>query len=543
MNVLRNMLLLATAALLFNLILISKPIGDSWILHSVLFTYLAFVVVLVFFATSRRGIYASLGIAASLALLSTLPSIKYYTLYNPFDTTAHVGVAETIVQTGYVPTSGYYSGQYGPTPLIHILLSSVFEVTCIAPSISVALLLGLVTICEFLTILVSAKHVYPFEDNAIYLSCLLVFPVFVWFVGTTYALVFYTLIVYFLLNFERNHVKNTMLFLVIIVALILTHFVTAVLSLILAVMIVAWIFRTRALTQKEKILSLLIPVVIFVAWIAFLGQYYISLAIQLISLERHLVIPEGFVQLAFWQQIQYLIFANLRLIIPTILLFAGIPRLLLYRKTDTRHLFPRVIFIILAPLLLVLMIEGLIIQNYARVAFYILAVAPLAQTPLFAALLRSKKIVAINHRHRISLGRLLLIIVATISLLTLYGLQPLYPQNHSFPVQSDVLVNSEYQLASVGYLANHYGGGIIAADPVTSTQLAGFQPILYSESYVISIPQTGSYQTDQGYCQVIAFQRGGASGPLTALQRIAAEALLRMYPEVYDNGQSFIALC
>ena len=233
-------------------------VTDGWILDG-LFPYFILFVIAYALVVSLSADLRLTAIATSvfLVVFTSVPNLKYVFVYGFYDPVAHYGFIQRIISSGFVPTQGFYSDSYGPTPGLHILVSAISVATGLDVSTSMKTFLTALAAVPPLAVYFVAKKLEMPDDlkKIMIVSAAIAFPITYVFSGTHCIYSLYVLFAYaLLLCFSQKRISRADFILGTMfgIGLSLSHDVTSFFLLMILSAIFIFLFIKNQLKHSSE---------------------------------------------------------------------------------------------------------------------------------------------------------------------------------------------------------------------------------------------------------------------------------------------------
>lgn len=539
-----------------------KDSNDEWILNG-LFVYF-FVFVAIYCATvslsSSLKLIAVIT-AVFLVVINLIPNLKYVFIYGTYDPLAHYGFIEDTIKSGYVPDAGIYKDMYGPTPGLHIFVSTISIMTGLSVSASMKIFLTVSPLVLPLAVYIVVKRLnMPNElSKLVLVSTALVSPATYTFAGTSSVYFLYVFFLYFCLLFaSQKKLTRRDLFTSVIfgTAILLSHDPTSfflLLYMISTLVIFIFLKVVRTSVKIPHAFFIAIFVVAFFMHFTYVSDFNFSKLLLLLkeSLSRLLLNPqplavgyyEGFQELPLYDRARVLTVALGRDAVTLLLSFLA--PLVMYRANLKDTNLRRFYYALVIPSLLsasVFFLPLFIRPFVPRGLYYFEAMSPFLVGMTLSYFVYSWR----RKFKRLTLAFLFFALIC-ISVLQTYPCQPLVPKiSTDF---GDIYVtdyrqaNSVFQREMISFVETHNNQLDIATDDLTRWQMYG----LTAPSYQVLISWETPGVTDEMKSSLVLISPNARANPMAAGKR--AVAYERYLPEalqttniIYMSGESYIFL-
>jgi len=555
-----TVLILLVSQVLLN----TRDFNDEWILSGIFEYFLLLILVYSFIVSFSSNLKLITGVTSIfLVAINLIPNLKYVFIYGTFDPLAHYGFIQQMISSGHVPQVGVYKDLYGPTPGLHIFVSTLSMVSGFSVSMSMKAFLTIFPLILPLAVYLVAKRLNMPKglSKLAVISTAVTSPTTYIFGGTSATYFLYVFFLYFLLlsishkEFTR---RDLLVSIVFGLAILFSHSPTSfflLFSLVVASVAFILLKAMRPSAKLQPSSFMIMWIVVYLAYFVYVSDFDFLIFLQLsktlmtrlLSGQEPLTVGyyRGFYELALHDQAKVLIVmfgrdavAGLLSILALVVMF----RLKFKDNNLRRFYYVLVLFSFLAScmFLLYLFIRpiGFVIS---RGLGYFLALSPfLVGLTLYFVQRRC---------HQFSRLILAFTVFALIcvSILQTYPYQPLIPiistEYGDRYVMDYRQSNSIFQRALIHFVSTHNNQLDIATDDLTRWQMYGLTDPYYQ--YLISWETPGI--TKEMHASLTLISPNARANPMATgknaviYERYVREAL-QTRNLIYMNGESYIFL-
>jgi hypothetical protein len=580
LNTKKLLLIFSVVEVLFFLSVLSNLRGyqDLWLLQDIYIPTIAYVITFIIVSLNLDDNRALVFVcAAFLITLNVIPAIKYQFFVGTFDSAAHYGFANQILQTGHVSTTAFYSDQYADFPGMHLFLSFISLILGINLVGAVKLLTSIIygSIPFFFYFVSNRIHDKRLQKYIIISSGLPVTAMSYNLGGAEFATPIFVAFLCVLLRRNSTNPKNksyTAVLVLLFVGLLFSHAVTS-LSLTLFLGLMLFILILFGLLKRSRfcytyfintIGLFIIMASMLIAWFSLKANSIFDLFVTVFQsylsskVDAAAAVPSTFFRMPLVNQISVLTLYHARDAVVLLLSILGVIILFKVLLSKNRHLSRNLFFPLLCLLTAILLLLGFDYvtgrTEYVRFIYYALALSPFLMGLSFLGL--EKYLNKIVHLKFVRLILLFAILfsVLSISIIQVFPYQPLMPTANvvSKTLPSDEYlfdvgdINTIYQVDMINFASNHSPGSLrVTSDLSTMWQIAGFASENFSNQHVGYSPLQTNLTNVGVKWDIFLTHYDGKAGSLNEFIENRTRTVLDEIKQnsgsvIYDNGESFI---
>jgi hypothetical protein len=476
--------------LIFQTVLNTKDINDTWILEGILPLFMFFTILYVAIATLSRSLELVTAITSIyVGTMNLIPQLKYTFLYGFFDPLYHYQFIRELAFLGRIPpAAGSYTTQYGPTPGSQVTVAAWSVLSGMSPLMAYKAFLAVTPVLIPLAVYVVLKKTQaPVGlSKIIVASTAITLPVLYVFTGRTAVLSLYllfTLLSFVLLSVKKVTRSGFIMTLSIGVAVVLSHDVTSFFLVVtmIILLIMQRLMRSRSISANSRrsfTYLILAFVTIASAHFVFMSSYNMTTIIDMVRSSVSSLFARrtpgaigyysGFYRLDLLGQIVVFVVRIGRYAL-SILLLAVSPVAIyrIVRKNDALKRYYQTLAIPTVVALLVFVMTQFTRSNLVdRGLIYIAALSP------FFAGITIYWVVRSSRRFSNIITALVLFGLLSASLIQFYPCQPLIPKIYDNGVGYYAMdlrsANTIYQRSMVKFVSLYDTNSTMATDPITT---------------------------------------------------------------------------
>ncbi len=557
---------LAAIALAFSAASSQIDYQDQWILEGVTIPVIAYVLVFSLLVVKIKDNRLVSVISSSfLVMLNAIPNLKYQLFTGTFDSAAHYGFINRLLNTGHVPTTGFYSDVYSQFPGMHIFVGTLSLVSGISTNTSIKVITSIIPGLFPLFVYFATNNILDtyFQRWTLIASSIPVVTQYYVLSGNTFGFIFY--FAFFCVLFRKlftqiNHFAYSTLLLILGYGLLFSHVVT-MFFLLFGVTMLVLLRQYHRLRKKDSenhgdfILAILVILATsFSVLQTFKAPFIFDTLIGIIArifLGEPTVstIPLRFFELPLWAELNFLIVLHIKDAIVTLLSVIGL--LVIFKKVRAKpkgllnwfYLPLTLILLAVSSVLVFQLATGFGDIEYDRAINYALMFSPFFVGPALWNLNRVLR----KNTIRLMVTALVIFLSISISLVQVFSYQPMVPTanvlSRNLPSSEYVLdlrlVNSVPKVELISFADRFAPRDVsITSDIVTRWQIYGFATRSFNQSYSIVQPDRPLVWN----MALICYE--GDAGPIIEQAEYRTPQRIQMLKQtlgsvIYNNGGCF----